>query len=68
MLSGALSAHQGDKIYRWFPGNAASAITEQYLGGGLRLVAPRVGAVVLLGYGVLFAALGSVLTLRRDVT
>jgi ABC-type transport system involved in multi-copper enzyme maturation permease subunit len=52
--------HQGDKIYRWFPGNAASAITEQFLGGGLRLLAPWAGALVLVGYGLVFAALGSV--------
>lgn len=60
--------HQGEKIYRFFPGNAASAITDQYLGGGVHLLAPWAGAAVLLGYGLLFAALGSVLTLRRDVT
>ncbi len=60
--------HQGDKIYRWFPGNAGSAVTDQFLGGGLHLLAPWAGALVLLGYGVAFAALGSALTLRRDVT
>ncbi len=60
--------NNGDKIYRWFPGNAASAITEQFLGGGVRLLAPWAGALVLIAYGLVFAALGSVLTLRRDVT
>lgn len=60
--------HQGDKIYRYFPGNAASAITDQFLGGGVQLLKPWQGAVVLIMYAVVFSALGARLTLRRDVT
>lgn len=58
----------GDKITRYFPGNAASAVTDKYIGGGFALLGPWTGAAVLLLYGLLFAALGSRLTLRRDVT
>lgn len=70
LASGLLSLwhHQGDKIYRYFPGNAASAITDQFLGGGVALLKPWAGAVVLLLYAVVFSALGARLTLRRDVT
>jgi hypothetical protein len=60
--------HQGDKIYRFFPGNAATAITDQYLGGGVSLLQPWAGALVLVGYAVLFSLVGARLTLRRDVT
>lgn len=60
--------HQGDKIYRYFPGNAASAITDQFLGGDTQLLKPWQGAVVLVMYAVIFSALGARLTLRRDVT
>ncbi|MDP9240427.1 MAG: hypothetical protein M3O55_07280 [Actinomycetota bacterium] len=60
--------HQGDKIYRYFPGNAASAVTDRFLGGDFALLKPWQGAVVLLLYAVVFAALGARLTMRRDVT
>ncbi len=60
---------QGDKIYRWFPGNSATAITSQYIGGGdVKLLSAWAAALVLVGYALVFAYLGSVLTLRRDVT
>ncbi|MGB9376868.1 MAG: ABC transporter permease subunit [Mycobacteriales bacterium] len=68
VVTGLLSLwSHGQSIYRFFPGNAASAITDQFQGGfhGLR---PWAGALVLVVYGLIFAALGSRLTLRRDVT
>lgn len=57
----------GEKIYRFFPGNAATSITDQFL-GGFTLLKPWQGALVLILWGLAFAALGSRLTLRRDVT
>ncbi len=59
---------KGENIYRYFPGNAASAVTDQYLGGFEGLVTPWQGALILVAYGLVFAALGSRLTLRRDIT
>jgi len=58
----------GDKIYRFFPGSAASTITDQFTGSADALLAPWQGATVLVLYGLVFAAVGSMLTMRRDVT
>ncbi len=58
----------GDKIFRFFPGNAASAVTDQFLGGEVAFLKPWQAAVVLVLYGLVFAGVGSRLTLRRDVT
>jgi len=58
---------QGENIYKFFPGNAASTLTEQFT-GGFSSLEPWQGAVVLVLYGLAFAALGSKLTLSRDVT
>ena len=63
---------------RWLPGSAASALESLGAnarshaafgaGGGVHLVVWWVGALVLLGYGVVLAGLGSLTTLRADVT
>jgi hypothetical protein len=56
-------------VGRWLPGNASSALTS---GGdrqfGIDLLPPWAGGLVLLGYVVVLAVLGSRLVLRRDIT
>lgn len=60
----------GQDIYKFFPGNAATSVTGQYLGGGGNngLLSTWQGLLVLIAYGIIFAALGAVITLRRDIT
>lgn len=63
---------------RWLPGSAAQALESLAAnarshaafggGGGVHLVVWWVGALLLVGYGVVLAALGSLTTLRADVT
>ena len=65
-------------VGRWFPGYAAQALEsvtasarhQGAFGGGssVHLLVWWAGAVVLVGYGVVLAALGSFTTLRADVT
>jgi ABC-type transport system involved in multi-copper enzyme maturation permease subunit len=52
--------------FKWLPGGAAQAMTATV--GGPDLLTAWQGAVVLLGYGLVAAVLGTVLTLRRDIT
>jgi hypothetical protein len=52
--------------YQWLPGGALAAMTAG-APGGPDVLEPWQGAVLLLGYGLLAAALGTVLTVRRDV-
>ncbi len=59
---------KGGNIYQYFPGQAASAVTDQFQGGDFAQLAPWAGITVLILYGLLFAGLGSRLTMRRDVT
>ncbi|MGH7722152.1 MAG: ABC transporter permease [Candidatus Dormibacteria bacterium] len=54
------------EAYRYFPGAAASAITGANR-NQVTLLANWQGALVLIGWGLLFAAAGWVLTVRRDV-
>jgi len=59
----AIPAIQG--AYKWLPGGAVSAITES--SQGPTVLAPWQGALLLLGYGLAFALLGTFLAVRRDV-
>jgi hypothetical protein len=52
--------------YKWLPGGALSAVTANL--ATTDVLRPWQGAVLLLGYGLVAAVLGTVLTLRRDVT
>jgi ABC-2 type transport system permease protein len=53
-------------VYPYLPGAAAGAITGAGRAGS-SLLNPWVGGVVLLGWGVLFAVAGWMLTIRRDI-
>lgn len=64
----SLWKHHGNSISQWFPGNAASAVTSQYMPNGTSLLHPWQGIVTLIVYGAVFAVLGAALTLRRDIT
>ncbi|WP_327092862.1 ABC transporter permease [Nonomuraea sp. NBC_01738] len=58
-------------VGKWTPAGAAAAVTnsEVDLGVGTEFLLPAwAGAGVLLGYGVLFALVASVTTVRRDIT
>jgi hypothetical protein len=52
---------------RYLPGRAEDALV-QLAQNGTSLLSPWAGGVLLAGYGVVLAALGSGLTMRRDVT
>lgn len=52
--------------YPWIPGGALEALTATFQGP--ELLEPWQGGVLLLGYGLLAAALGALLTVRRDVS
>ena len=54
-------------VYPYLPGAAAGAITGAGRGAGASPLNPWLGAVVLLGWGVLFAASGWVFTIKRDI-
>ena len=56
-----------NSAYRWLPGGALRAMTPSG-DPGLQLLAPWQGGLLLLGYGLLAAALGTLLTVRRDIT
>jgi hypothetical protein len=49
---------------RWLPGGAAAALTDP---GGQHL-SMWAGGLLLAGYGLVLATIGSRLTLRRDIT
>lgn len=57
---GAISA-----AYKWLPGGAVQAITTDF--EAPELIAPWQGGLLLLGYGLVAALLGTVLAVRRDV-
>jgi ABC-2 type transport system permease protein len=59
----SIGAIQG--AYKWLPGGAVQAITSDFQAP--QLLAPWQGALLLLGYGLLAAALGTVLAVRRDI-
>lgn len=54
-------------VGRWLPQGAARALGQETLSDG-ELLAPWAGGLVLLAYGVAFAAVGARLLVRRDVT
>jgi ABC-2 type transport system permease protein len=58
--------------YPYLPGGAASALTQtsdpNATPGGYTLLDSWQGGLLLLAYGLVFAILGSLLTVRRDVT
>ena len=51
--------------YKWLPGGALEAMTATL--GGPGLLSAWQGGLVLLGYGLAAAVLGTVLAVRRDV-
>jgi ABC-2 type transport system permease protein len=51
--------------YKWMPGGALEALTATFQGP--ELLAPWQGGLLLLGYGLLAAVLGTRLAVRRDV-
>jgi hypothetical protein len=52
--------------YKWLPGGALRAMTTPF--GGPDVLEPWQGAVLLLGYGLVAAAGGTLFTVRRDIT
>jgi ABC-2 type transport system permease protein len=52
--------------YKWLPGGALRAMTTPF--GGPDVLQPWQGALLLLGYGLLAAVLGAMITVRRDIT
>ena len=54
--------------YKWLPGGALQAMTATLQGQGPELLQPWQGALLLLGYGLVAALLGTVLAVRRDVS
>jgi len=57
--------------YPYLPGGAASALTQTSdpnMQSPVHLLEPWQGGLLLLGYGLVFAILGSLITVRRDVT
>jgi ABC-2 type transport system permease protein len=59
----SIGALQG--AYKWLPGGAVQAITSDFQAPDL--LEPWQGGLLLLGYGLLAALLGTVLAVRRDV-
>jgi len=59
----SIPATQG--AYKWLPGGALEAMTATL--NGTDLLSPWQGALVLLGYGIVAAVLGTLLAVRRDV-
>ncbi len=67
LVSFGLSALGLDGVGKWLPTNASAALTspsQSYL----HYLDWWAGGLVLLGYAVLFAALGVALSVRRDIT
>ena len=52
--------------YKWLPGGAVRAMTTPF--GGPDVLQPWQGGLLLLGYGLLAAVVGTLLTVRRDIT
>jgi ABC-2 type transport system permease protein len=62
-IIGAVSALR--EVYKWLPGGAVQSLGSDFETSGL--LEPWQGGLVLLGYGLLAALLGSLLAVRRDV-
>jgi ABC-2 type transport system permease protein len=52
--------------YKWLPGGALRAMTTPF--GGPDVLHPWQGGLLLLGYGLLAAVVGTLITVRRDIT
>jgi ABC-2 type transport system permease protein len=69
LLGLALQAAKAGAVAQYLPNQASAALVQGTNGGFEQTLLPWWGgALVLLAYGVVFAALGTVLTTRRDVT
>jgi ABC-type transport system involved in multi-copper enzyme maturation permease subunit len=71
LILGLNALPYGGNIAQFLPSSAASAMISGAGGAGgltIQVLSWWAGALVLTGYGVLFAAIGVVLTTRRDVT
>jgi ABC-2 type transport system permease protein len=69
LLALALQAAKAGAVAQYLPNQASAALVQPASGGLEQTLLPWWGgALVLLAYGVAFAALGTVLTTRRDVT
>lgn len=55
------------EIYRFLPGGAIEALTDASTQTGVDLLGRWPAAAVLIGWGLLFGATGSLLTVRRDI-
>ncbi|HEU5469764.1 MAG TPA: ABC transporter permease subunit [Actinophytocola sp.] len=53
--------------YKWLPGGANNALTGTFV-PSVDLLEPWQGGLLLVGYALVFAVLGTVLAVRRDVT
>ena len=62
-IIGGISAISG--VYKWLPGGAAAALTATTEGPDL--LNQWQGGVLLLAYGLVFAVVGTLLAVRRDV-
>ena len=51
--------------FKWLPGGATQAMTASFEGPDI--LEPWQGALVLLGYGLVAAVLGTFLAVRRDI-
>jgi len=59
----------GGDVAKFLPSQASSAIIQASSGGvELQMLSWWAGALVLLAYGVVFAGIGTALTLQRDIT
>lgn len=54
--------------YRFMPGTLAAVITGTDIGGDVYTFSRPTSILLLIGYGVVFAIIGSLLTVSRDVT
>lgn len=72
LIEGILSAiPKVQEAYPYLPGGAAGAListTDPNAQVGIELLEPWQGGVLLVIYGLVFAVVGSLLTVRRDVT
>jgi ABC-type transport system involved in multi-copper enzyme maturation permease subunit len=71
LILGLNALPHGGSIAQFLPSSAASAMISGSSGAGgltIQILSWWAGALVLTGYGVVFAVIGLVLTTRRDVT
>jgi ABC-2 type transport system permease protein len=73
LIEGILSAIPKVKsAYPYLPGGATNSLLTtndpNVNDGSLHLLSPWVGGALLLAYGLVFAIVGTMLTVRRDVT